>query len=162
MQTLIFDVKSQWKAICLPILLPAIFFLISVTKLWESIIPLCMCKGRTHHVTVLQFKSGGKTANTFNCYLQVTVMWQSKRYICDKIYSQNLSQWCHKCHRKSGQCSWRICLKHKRHSAFIHPSNWVTLRKDLVHMVAIIEIAYGMSLKSRRRRCLSKGEEVEL
>ena len=39
-----------------------------------------------HHVKVLESKSGGKMANTFNFYLQVTVKWQSQSYISDEIY----------------------------------------------------------------------------
>jgi len=54
MQNVILDIWSRGKASCLPILLRVSFFLISVTKLWDLIIRLCMCKGRTHHVNVLE------------------------------------------------------------------------------------------------------------
>jgi len=84
--TAIFDIMSRWKAVCLPILLCVSLFLISVTKLWDMIFRLCMCKGRTHHLKVLEFKSGTKTADRFDFYLQVTVKWQSKSYISDEIY----------------------------------------------------------------------------
>jgi hypothetical protein len=53
---------------------------------------LCLCKGRTHHVNVLESKSGEKTANTFNLHQQVSVKRQSKSYISDEIYEQNLSK----------------------------------------------------------------------
>jgi len=57
-QTVLFDVWSRWKASCLTILPRVSFGLISVTKLWDMIICLCMCKGRTHHVKVQKSKSG--------------------------------------------------------------------------------------------------------
>jgi len=86
MQTVIFDVWSRGKASCLPTLLCVSFFLISVTKLGDMIIRLCMCKGRTHHVNVLESKSHCKTAKTFCFILQVTVKWQSKSNISDKMW----------------------------------------------------------------------------
>jgi len=101
-QTVIFDVISLWKVICLPETLCLSFILISVTILWDMIIRLCMYNGRMHHVKVLESKSHGKMAKTFNFYLQVTVKRQSKSYISDEIYKQNLSEWCHTCHRKRG------------------------------------------------------------
>jgi len=48
------------------------------------------------------------------------------------------------------------------HAAFIYVSNIITLCTDLVHMVEIFEIAYGVSWKSRRRSWIRKGEEIEL
>jgi len=85
MQTVIFDIWSWGNASCLPILLSVSFFLISVTKLWDLIIRLCMCKGRTHHVNVLESESRCKTAKTFSFILQVTVKWQSKSNISDEM-----------------------------------------------------------------------------
>jgi len=85
MQTVIFDVWSWGKASCLPILLRVSFFLLSVTKLWDMIIRLCMCKGRTHHVNDLESISHCKTAKTFCFILQVTVKWQSKSNISDEM-----------------------------------------------------------------------------
>jgi len=84
-QTVMFDIKSQSKAICIQLLLHITFFMISVTKLCDMIIRLCMWKGQTHQVKVLESKSGSKTANTFDFYLQVTVKWQSTSYSSDKI-----------------------------------------------------------------------------
>jgi len=81
MQNAILDVWSQGKASCLPILLCVSFFLISVTKLWDLIIRLCMCRGQTHHVNVLESESPCKTVKTFSFILQVTVKWQSKSNI---------------------------------------------------------------------------------
>jgi hypothetical protein len=71
-QKVIFDVWSRWKASCLLIWLCVILFLISVTTLFDMIIRLCMCKGRTHHVKVLESKSHCKMANTSGFFLQVT------------------------------------------------------------------------------------------
>jgi len=85
MQTVIFDVWSLGKASCLPILLWVSFFLISMTKLWDKIIRLCMCKGRTHHENVVESKSHCMTAKTFCFILQVTVKWQSKSNISDEM-----------------------------------------------------------------------------
>jgi len=81
----ILDVWSRGKASCFPILLHVNIFLISVTKLWDLIIGLCMCKGRTHHVNVLESESRCKTAKTFSFILQVTVKWQSKSNISDEM-----------------------------------------------------------------------------
>jgi len=77
-QTVIFDVISLWKALCLPILLRVSFFLISGTKLWDKILHLCMCKSRTHHVKVQELKSPRKTVKIFDSYLQMTIKRQSK------------------------------------------------------------------------------------
>jgi len=85
MQNVILDVWSRGKASCLPILLCVSFFLISVTKLWDLIIRLYMCMGRTHHVKVLESESRCKTAKTFSFILQVTVKWQSKSNISDEM-----------------------------------------------------------------------------
>jgi hypothetical protein len=74
---------------------------------------------------------------------------------------QKLSEWCHTCLKMSGQSVWRINLNDHWHAAFIHVSNCVSLRTDLVHMVQIFDIAYGMSWKSRWRSWIMNGEEVE-
>jgi len=157
MQTVIFDVRSRRKASCLPILLRVSFFLISVTKLWDMIIRLCMCKGRTHHVNVLESKSHCEMTKTFSFILQVSVMWQSKSNTSDEMYSQILSEWCLTCHGKSGQCAWQIELNDNCQAKFIHVSNCITLRTDLVHIVEILEIACGTSWKSRRRSWIRNG-----
>jgi len=85
MQTVILDVRSRWKASCLPISLCVSFLLISMTKLWDMMIRLCMCKGRTHHVKVLDSNSHCKTAKTCSFFLQVTVKWQCKSNISDEM-----------------------------------------------------------------------------
>ena len=162
MQTVIFDVWLRGKASCFPILLHVIFFLISVTKLWDMIIRLCMCKGWTHHVNILESKSHCKRAKMFCCILQVTVKWPSKSNISDEMCWQNLSEWSHTCHGKIGQCVWRIVLNDNHHATFIHVSNCITLRTDLVHMVEIFEIACGTWRKLRRRSRIRNGEVVEL
>jgi len=46
--------------------------------------------------------------------------------------------------------------------ALIDASNYVNFRTNLVHMVAIFEMAYGMPWKSRRRSWIKNAEEVEL
>jgi len=162
MQTVILDVWSWGKGSCLPIFLCVSYFLISVTKLWDLIVRLCMCKGRTHHVNVLETESLCKTAKTFSFILQVTAKWQSKSNISEAMSNQNLSDWCHTCHGNSGQWAWRIDLNDNRYAAFIHLSNCITSRTDLVHMTEIFEIACDTSWKSRRRSWIAKGEEVEL
>jgi hypothetical protein len=84
-QTVIFDIISLWKVICLLILLHVSYFLIPVTKLWDMIICLCMCKGQMHHVKVLESKSRKRMAKTFHFYLQATIKWQSKSYMSDEM-----------------------------------------------------------------------------
>jgi hypothetical protein len=88
-QTVMFNIWSQWKASCLQIDLHDSFFWISVTKLRDVIIRLCMCKGRMHLVKVLESKLGYKTAMKFAFFLKVTIKWQSKRNISDKMCQQN-------------------------------------------------------------------------
>jgi len=158
----ILDIISWWKAICLPILLCFIIFLILVTKLWDIIIRLCMCKGRTHYVRVLESKSCGKPAKIFDFYLQITVKWQSISYISDQIHKQIVTEWCHTYHWKSGQFSWQICLNNDHDAAFIHWSNSTTLGTHIVYIIEIVEIAYGTSWRLRRRRMIRKDVEVEL
>jgi len=86
---------------------------------------------------------------------------QQKLYLWWNILT-NLSEWCHKSRRKSDQCPIRISLNDDRHAAFIHASNCITLRTDLVHKVEILEIAYGKSWKSRKRSSMRIGVEVKL
>jgi len=81
----IVDIISRWKEICVPILLHVSFDLILVTKLWDMIMCLCMRKGQTHHLKVLESKSGCKTAKTFDFGLQVTLKWESNSWIRDEI-----------------------------------------------------------------------------
>jgi len=71
---------------CVPILLRVSFFLISVTKLWDMIFCLCMCKGQTHYAEGLESKSGFKMAHTFVFCLLITAKEESKSYISDEIY----------------------------------------------------------------------------
>ena len=73
----IFGIISLWKAICVSILLCVSFFLISVNKLWDMIICLCKCKGRTHHENVLESKAGCQMSNTLDFCLRITVLWES-------------------------------------------------------------------------------------
>jgi len=48
------------------------------------------------------------------------------------------------------------------HADFIHVSNCITRRTDLVHMVEIFEISCSKSWKLRRRSCIRNCAEVEL
>jgi len=147
----IIDVLSWWKEICIPILLRVSLYLISVTKLWDMIICLCKCKGQTHHPKVLESKSGCKMSKTFDFCWQVTVKSESNSLISDEILKQNFSKWCRMRHWRSNLCPIRIHLNDDCYAAFIHSSNCITFCTDLVHSVEIIDIAYGMSWKSRRR-----------
>jgi len=99
-----FQVIYLQKVICVLVLLQVRIFLIPVPKLWDMRIRLCMCKGQTHHVKVLDSKSGCKATNKFNFCLPIAVKWESKRYISDEIYKQSSSDWCHTSHSKSVQC----------------------------------------------------------
>ena len=119
-------------------------------------------QGQTHHVKVLESKSGCKTAKKFNFCLQVSVKWERNSEISDEIYNQNLREWGNTSYRSRGPCPVWICLNDDRDAAFIHASNCITLCTDLVHLVEINEIAYGMSWKFRWTSWVRKGKEVEL
>jgi len=62
-------------------------------------------------------------------------------------------------HRRRGQCSIGIFLNNDRQAAFINVSNCTTLHTDLMHIAEIVEIAYGMIWKSRRRSWMMKGDK---
>jgi len=81
-----FDVISMWKAISVRIVLRVSIILISVNISRDIIICLCMCKGRTHHVNVVESKSGCKTGNRFDLCSPITVAWEGKGDISDEIY----------------------------------------------------------------------------
>jgi len=157
----IFDVISWWKAICAPILLRVSYFLISVTELWDMIIRPYTYKRRTHCAKAEEPKSACKTTYKLHFCFAITVKWQSKSYIWEEIYWQNLNEWGHMSCRMSGSCSIWICLNDDRYTPFNHASNCITLHKDLVHMVEILETAYSSSWKLRRRSWMRKGVEVE-
>jgi len=158
----IVDVIYQQNAMCVAILLCVSIVLITVTRLCDKIICLSMCEGWTHHAQVLESKSRCTTATNFDFCSPITVKWESNSYIIDEMYYQNFSEWCHRSHRMSGECSIQICLTDDRHAAFIYASNCITLCSDLVHKVEKFKLAYGTSWKSRRRSWMRKGEEVEL
>jgi len=47
-----------------------------------------MSKGQTHHAKGLESKWDWRTANTYDFYLPITVMWAQKSYITDDINKQ--------------------------------------------------------------------------
>jgi len=49
-----------------------------------------------------------------------------------------------------------------RHAAYDHGSNFITRCTDLVHIVKMLKIAYGRSLKLWRMSWMRKDEEVGL
>jgi hypothetical protein len=61
-----------------------------------------------------------------------------------------------------GPCSIPICLNDDRYAEFYPPYNCINLRTDLVHVVEIIEFAYGTSWNLRRSSWIRKRDEVEL
>jgi len=69
----IVDDVSPGKAIRVPILLHVSLYLISVTKLWDMIIRLCIFKGRMGHAKVLDTKLHWLTTNELDMVLLVTV-----------------------------------------------------------------------------------------
>ena len=140
-QNVIFDVLSIWKVLPVSILLHVCSFLNSLTRLWGMIILLWMCKSRTHHAKGWDFESGCKTTNTLDIIWPIDVKWESENLIRDKVHWQNLSQWYHTCHSRSGQCSIPICPDDHHHAAFIPVSNCIILHTDLVHMVEIVKSA---------------------
>jgi len=74
-QICLFDDVSRVKAICEPVLLRVSIFWISLTKLWDRIIPQCVCKGHTCHPNVLNSKSGLLTNDDLYMMLPVTDKW---------------------------------------------------------------------------------------
>jgi hypothetical protein len=126
------------------------------------IIRLCLCKGWMHIVKVLKSKSHCKTTKTFSIFLQVTFKWQYQGNIWDEMCEQYLSEWCHMWYWNRGQWAWRIYLNDHRHGKLIHVFNCITLHTARVHMIEILEIAYGTSRKSRRGSWIRNGEDVEL
>jgi len=86
MQNDIFDVISHWRAIWVWTLQYIRIFLILVTKLWDMIIFVWMCKGRMHHAKVREPKSCCNPANPLHYCLLITVKGESKSKIRDEIY----------------------------------------------------------------------------
>lgn len=162
MHIAIFDDVSPSNRIGIPTLLSISYFLLSLTSVWDMIRHLCIGKGPMGHSIVLYSKSCWLTINQLDIILPVTVKWEPKIWIGDKIYQQHLSLWCHMSHRMSGQCVTRICMYDCGHTTFIHTSNCLTLRSDLVYMVRILKIASGRSWKSRQWSWIRTVEEVEL
>jgi len=158
----LFLMTSGEKVISVPILLRVSCVLVSVTKLWHMILHLCICEGHTCHAKVLDSKLSSQTTKEVDIVVPVTVQWESENYIRGKIYKQNVIQWCHVRHRRSGQWATRTCMNDNHYSAFIRASNCTTLHSDLVHMVEILKIAYCMAWKSSRTSLMRKGEEVGL
>jgi len=78
-------------------------YYISVTKLWDIIIRLCMYKGRIGHANGLDFKCDWLTTNEHDIVLPVTVKLDNWNSITDETHKQNISQWCHTSHRGCGQ-----------------------------------------------------------
>jgi len=89
------DNVSIWNVILVSILLCVCIYLISVTKWWDMIICLCMCKGRIGHANVLDFKSHWLTTNKRDIVLPITGKSDSYNKIRDETHWQNMSQWWH-------------------------------------------------------------------
>jgi len=66
------DNVSIWNVRSVPISLHVSFYFISVTKLWDMIIRLCMSKGQIGHANVLDFESHWLTTNERDIVLPVT------------------------------------------------------------------------------------------
>jgi len=117
----------------------------------------CMC-----HANVLDSKAGFKTTNKPDIVSPVTVQWESKIDISDKICYQSSSEGCCMSHRRSTQWAIQPCLKHGWQDAFIHATNCITLNSNLKQMVMISNIAYNGWLKSQRMSWMWNGEDVRL
>jgi len=156
------DDVSIWNVIPVPILLPVSFYLISVTKLWDMIICLCMCKSRISHANALDFKSHWLTTNEGDIVLPATGKSDNYNYFRDESQEQNISQWCHATHRCSGQSAMRSWMDDDCHGAYDHAFNFISLCTDLEHMVEILKIAYGRSSNSPRMNWITNGEELGL
>jgi len=157
---MIIDDISRWKVIGVHILLSVSIVLISLTKLWDMIIRLRMCKGHTGHMKVLDSKPSWLTTNHRDIVQPLTDKWECTIKIGDKYLKPNLSQQCYTSHRRSSQCATWICVNDHHHIASLHKSNCFTLHLDLVHMANILKIAHGRLWKSRRRNFIMQSEEV--
>jgi len=129
---------SPRKATNEPIFLCASFYLISVTKLWDMIIRLCMCNSRVVHGNVLQFKSYWLTTNECDMVLLVTFKSDNLNRIRDETHQLNLSQWRHTSHWWGCQCTTRTRMNDNCHAAYDKAANCITLCTDPVHMVEIL------------------------
>ena len=78
--------KSLWKAIRVAISQCVSLFSILVTKLWDMMIRLCMCKGRTCNAIVLDFNSGWYMTKILDINLSLTGKRENKHSIKDTIY----------------------------------------------------------------------------
>jgi len=68
-----FDDISLEKVVHGLILVGIRFYLISVTKLWDMIIHLCMCKWWIGHANVQDSESSWLTTNEYDIILQITI-----------------------------------------------------------------------------------------
>ena len=156
------DNVSIWNAIPVLILLHLSFDLMAVTKLWNKIVRLRMCKGRIGHANVLGMISCWLVTNELYIVLPITIKWDNKNYIADETHEQNRSRWCHTSYRCSGQSAIRSWTNADRHAAHDHGSNCMTYSTHLVHIVEMSKITHGRSWKSQRVSWMGKGEEVGL
>jgi len=143
------DDVSIWNAIPVPIFLRVSFYLISVTKLWDMIIRLCMCKSQIGNANILDFKSHWLMTNDRDIILPVTVQLANWNETLDKTRSQTISLWCPTSHRCSSQWALRSWMNDDHHAPSDHASNCITLGTDLVHMVEMLKNGYGRSWQSR-------------
>jgi len=146
-QTGISDNVSFCNVIPVPTFPRVSIYLISVTKLWDMIIRLCMCKGRISHAKALDFISHWLTTNEHDIVLPITGKSDNSIKIRDETDYHNVCQWCHTSHRCSGHRVMRSWMKDNGHSAYDHASNCITLCADLVHMVKMLKITHGRSCK---------------
>jgi hypothetical protein len=147
---------SKWCHICVnarnvPTWSHVSFFLISRTRLWEMILHLCMCQGRTHHVKGLEYQSGCKTTSPCDIWLSITDEWKSKGSSIDTIAKQNLSEEWHTSNWNNDQYSVLICQTDDTKAVFIHICNCITLCMHVMHTIEMLEMARATSWKSRRR-----------
>jgi len=139
---------------------PVSFYFISVTKLWDMIIGLRMCKGRMGHANVLDSNSHWLKTNELDIGLPVSVKLENWNTIRDETHWQNLGQWRHTSHRWSGQMTTQNGMTDDRHAAFVYWCNLMILCTDLVHMVEMLKIAYARLWKLQRMTWMRTGEEV--
>lgn len=72
---------SRWKPISIVTVLCVSCFFISVTKLWDMIMCMCMCKGHMGYAKVLGSKSSGWATNVLHIILPVSVNWEKLKLI---------------------------------------------------------------------------------
>jgi len=161
-QCMVIDYMSPRKVICEPRLVHVGNFLISVSKIADMTIRLCLSKGRMCHTNVPDSKSYWSTIHRHDIIMPLTRKWEREIYIEDNIYHHNIVQPWHRCFRRNGQCAMQIRRNDHHHIPLILRSNYITLLSDPAHILNILEIAYGRSWKLGWCNWIRQNTQIDL